>query len=123
MGSVSPASIDSDMRRNRRKGRNPLFAKRWFSDEVIVVSVGWYLRFKLSYRDLAHILSEMGVAVVNYAADPPAVYSAGWISEDFQHDGTLARSSSAGPSPMKNNKPAHNTNDKQNKFDRAPRVS
>ena len=54
---------ESDMPLNRRRTRNPLFAKRWFSDDVILVSVGWYLRFKLSYRDLAQILSQMGVAV------------------------------------------------------------
>ena len=30
---------------------------------MILVSVGWYLRFKLSYRDLAQILGQMGVAV------------------------------------------------------------
>ena len=48
---------------NRRRARNPLFAKRWFSDDVILVSVGWYLRFKLGYRDLAQIPGQMGVAV------------------------------------------------------------
>ena len=47
----------------RRKARNPLFRKRWFSDDVIVLSVSWYLRFKLSYRDLALMLSQMGVCV------------------------------------------------------------
>ena len=46
-----------------RKTRNPLFAKRWFSDEIIILSVRWYLRFKLSYRDLAQILGELGVSV------------------------------------------------------------
>jgi transposase-like protein len=33
--------------------RNPLFARRWFSDDVIVIGVRWYLRFRLSYRDVA----------------------------------------------------------------------
>jgi transposase-like protein len=40
-----------------------LFAKRWFSDDVILVSVTWYLRFKLSYRDLAQIMGQLGVSV------------------------------------------------------------
>jgi transposase-like protein len=40
-----------------------LFAKRWFSDDVILVSVSWYLRFKLSYRDLAQIMGQMGVTI------------------------------------------------------------
>ena len=44
-------------------GRNPLFAKRWFSDDVIVMCVRWYLRFRLSYRDLASIAAECGVRV------------------------------------------------------------
>jgi hypothetical protein len=48
---------------NRVRDRNLLFAKRWFSDDVILVSVGWYLRSKLSYRDLAQIPGQMGVAV------------------------------------------------------------
>ena len=51
------------MRRYRHRSRNPLFAKRWFSDDVILVSVSWYLRFKLSYRDLAQIMGQMGVTI------------------------------------------------------------
>src|ERR1700759_1125075 len=51
------------MRRNRHRSRNPLFAKRWFSDDVILVSVTWYLRFKLSYRDLAQIMGQLGVSI------------------------------------------------------------
>src|SRR5215813_1410052 len=49
--------------RKRRQGRNPLFAKRWFSDDVIITCVRWYLRFRLSYRDLASIAAELGMAV------------------------------------------------------------
>jgi transposase-like protein len=49
----------------RRRGtcRNPLFRKRWFADEVIITCVRWYLRFRLSYRDLASIAAELGIAV------------------------------------------------------------
>ena len=43
--------------------RNPLFARRWFSDDVIILCVRWYLRFRLSYRDLASIAAELGMAV------------------------------------------------------------
>ena len=53
----------SYMARRRRTSRNPLFAKRWFADDVIVLCVRWYLRFKLSYRDLAEIMAELGVCV------------------------------------------------------------
>jgi len=49
--------------RKQGTGRNPLFAKRWFADEVIIMCVRWYLRFRLSYRDLASIAAELGIAV------------------------------------------------------------
>ena len=44
-------------------GRNPLFRKRWFSDEAIITCVRWYLRFRLSYRELASIAAELGISV------------------------------------------------------------
>ena len=34
-----------------------------FTDEVIIQCVRWYLRFKLSYRDLSRIMYELGIAV------------------------------------------------------------
>jgi transposase-like protein len=49
--------------RKQGSGRNPLFFKRWFSDDVIIMCVRWYLRFRLSYRDLASIAAEFGIAV------------------------------------------------------------
>src|SRR4030095_9707160 len=49
--------------RKQESDRNPLFAKRWFSDDVIITCVRWYLRFRLSYRDLASIAAELGIAV------------------------------------------------------------
>src|ERR1700688_1577182 len=64
-GSVAPSERSptiKDMRR-RGQGRNPLFSKRWFPDDVIVTCVRWYLRFGLSYRDLASIAVELSVAV------------------------------------------------------------
>ena len=53
----------ADMPRRRHKTRNPLFVKRWFSDDCITLCVRWYLRFKLSYRDLAQVMAELGVSV------------------------------------------------------------
>jgi IS6 family transposase len=35
-----------------RKNRPPVFRRRHFQDELIVLCVGWYLRYSLSYRDL-----------------------------------------------------------------------
>ena len=40
--------------------RHPLFGRRWFTDEVIITCVQWYLRVKLSYRDLAELARELG---------------------------------------------------------------
>jgi transposase-like protein len=49
----------------RKTGRNPLFAGRWFEDEVILLCPRWYSRFKLSYRDLVQILSERGLPMAH----------------------------------------------------------
>jgi transposase-like protein len=48
---------------SHRSGRHPLFRQRWFTDDVIVTCVRWYLRFKLSYRDLSELARELGVCV------------------------------------------------------------
>ena len=55
--------MDDMDRRRRRKTRKPLFRKRWFSDDVIIQCVTWYLRFKLSYRDLAQMMGQLGISV------------------------------------------------------------
>jgi hypothetical protein len=44
-----------------RTPRNPPFNRRRFADEVITLCVHWYLRFNLSYRDVAEIAWEMGI--------------------------------------------------------------
>ena len=65
----------------RSVGRNPLFAKRWFGDDVIVTCVRWYLRFRLSYRDLASLVAELGIAVA-----PSTILR--WVvpyTEEFAH--------------------------------------
>jgi transposase-like protein len=45
-----------------------------FPPEVIALAVRWYLRFRLSYADVAELLAERGVAV-----DPSSVYA--WVQE------------------------------------------
>jgi transposase-like protein len=35
-----------------------LFAGRQFDREVIILCVRWYLRFKLSYRDVVEMMAE-----------------------------------------------------------------
>jgi transposase-like protein len=47
----------------RYSPRHPLFRQRWFADDIIITCVRWYLRFKLSYRDLAELARELGVSV------------------------------------------------------------
>jgi transposase-like protein len=38
-----------------------LFKWRQFEPEMILLAVGWYLRFSLSYRDVEELLAERGV--------------------------------------------------------------
>ncbi len=41
-----------------------VFSKwRQFEPEVILLAVGWYLRFSLSYRDVEELLAERGLLV------------------------------------------------------------
>jgi transposase-like protein len=70
--------------RTRQDGRTRLAGQRWrcndcrrrftarsasacsgrgFADDVIALAVRWYVRYRLSYADLAEWLSERGVAV------------------------------------------------------------
>lgn len=47
----------------KRIGRHPLFHRRRFADDVIILCVRWYLHFKVSDRDWAEIAWELGVVV------------------------------------------------------------
>jgi transposase, IS6 family len=49
-----------------------LFKGRQFEPEVILLAVGWYLRFSLSYRDVEELLAERGLR-----ADHVTVYR--WV--------------------------------------------
>jgi transposase, IS6 family len=40
-----------------------LFKWRQFEPEVILLAIGWYLRFSLSYRDVEELLAERGIGV------------------------------------------------------------
>ena len=42
-----------------------LFKGRHFDREVVVLCVRWYLRFKLSYRDLVQMTAERGLSMVH----------------------------------------------------------
>ena len=46
-------------------GLGGLFEGRHFDREVIVLCVRWYLRFKLSFRDLVEMMAERGLSMVH----------------------------------------------------------
>ena len=46
-------------------GLDELFEGRHFDREIIVLCVRWYLRFKLSFRDLVEMMSERGLSLVH----------------------------------------------------------
>ncbi len=50
------------------------FSGYWFPPDVIALAVRWYLRFRLSYADVAELLAERGMRV-----DPSTVYD--WVRE------------------------------------------
>jgi transposase-like protein len=47
------------------KNIEALFAGRHFDREVIILCVRWYLRFKLSFRDLVEIMAERGLPLAH----------------------------------------------------------
>ena len=54
---------DNGIWRHRKTERNPLFAGRWFEDDIILLCLRWYFRFKLSDRDRVAILGERGLPI------------------------------------------------------------
>jgi putative transposase len=42
-----------------------LFKGRHFDQEIVVLSVRWYLNFKLSYRDLVSMMNERGICLAH----------------------------------------------------------
>ncbi len=52
--------------------RHPMFKQRHFDDEIILLCVRWYVRYKLSYRDLVEMMLERGVSVA-----PSTIYR--WV--------------------------------------------
>ena len=43
-----------------------LFKWRQFEPEMILLAVGWYLRFSLSYRDVEELVAEHGLSVDHF---------------------------------------------------------
>jgi transposase-like protein len=46
-------------------GLDELFEGRYFDREIIVLCVRWYLRFKLSFRDLVEMMAERGLSMAH----------------------------------------------------------
>ena len=46
-------------------GLAELFEGRHFDREIIVLCVRWYLRFKLSFRDLVEMMAERGLSMAH----------------------------------------------------------
>ena len=49
----------------RLPGMDELFEGRHFDREIIVLCVRWYLRFKLSFRDLVEMMAERGLSMAH----------------------------------------------------------
>jgi transposase-like protein len=62
----------SDVASSRERARQPMFKGRHFDQEIIILCVRWYVTYKLSYRDLAAMMLERGVAVA-----PSTIF--GWV--------------------------------------------
>ena len=50
---------------SKLKSRDELFAGRHFDRDVIVLCVRWYLRYKLSLRDLVEMMAERGLSLAH----------------------------------------------------------
>ena len=48
---------------HRKTERNPLFAGRGFEDDIILLCLRWYFRFKLSCRNRVAILAERRLSI------------------------------------------------------------
>ncbi|MFL9966867.1 IS6 family transposase, partial [Paraburkholderia sediminicola] len=49
------------------KSMEDLFAGRHFERNVIILCVRWYLRYKLSLRDLVEMMAERGLSLAHTA--------------------------------------------------------
>jgi len=50
---------------SKLKSLEELFARRHFDREVIILCVRWYLRYKLSLRDLVEMMAERGLQLAH----------------------------------------------------------
>jgi len=80
-------------KRTRMLSMDDLFKGRQFDREIIILCVGWYLRFKLSFRDLVEIMAECGISLAHTTIMR-------WIARyvpEFEKSGTVSPAGSAHP--------------------------
>ena len=54
-----------DRQMDKPESLEELFAGRHFNRDVIILCVRWYLRFKLSLRDLVDMMAERGLSLAH----------------------------------------------------------
>ena len=52
---IDPDELAEPLDQLAKTERNLLSAGRWFEDDIILLCLRWYFRFKLSYRDLVSV--------------------------------------------------------------------
>ena len=65
-----------------------LFKGRHFDREIIILCVRWYLRFKLSFRDLVEMMAERGIDLAHTTIMR-------WIQRTFPNSKNVGTSSHA----------------------------
>ena len=60
-GRVIFADSKTQRKQTGMLGIDELFKGRHFDREIIILCVRWYLRFKLSFRDLVEMMTERGI--------------------------------------------------------------
>jgi transposase, IS6 family len=89
--------------RTRRVRPSPAwsaFAGFCFPPEVIVLSVRWYLRFALSYRDVEELLADRGVEVDHVTIDRWVLCFTPLLAEPPGHAGTPSAAAGRWMRPM-----------------------
>jgi transposase-like protein len=56
---------------SKLEGLDRLFDGRHFDREIILLCVRWYLRYKLSLRDLVEMMAERGVSLAHAPKEVP----------------------------------------------------
>ena len=70
-----------------------LFKGRHFDQEIIILCVRWYLRFKLSFRDLVEMMAERGISLAHTTIMR-------WISAPSRNSKSGGTASHAEPAPL-----------------------